>query len=180
MIPLRQCFATTTAGVVLSLVLFTITGGLLSQPTSAQEIAPTQSWQAQVNRMVYRSHHWTWILRRVERRNDELIVVLAFKNNGTSRRPILLDANYMESSVLTSVDGAGSYELISVEGISEEISQVERRTSQTSTFTFKYPQDSSEVRFSSRWLTMLMANGVASIIDVNFDLEIPPPQAKPV
>ena len=175
----RQRVATTTVSVILALVLLTTTGVLLSQRATAQDIAPTQSWQAQINRMVYRAHHWTWTLRRLERRNDQLIVVLAFKNNGNNKRPILLDANYMESSVLTSVDGAGSYELISVEGISAEMSQVDRRSSQQSTFTFKYPQDYGEVRFSSRWLTMFMANGAASVIDVNFDLELPPPQAKP-
>ncbi len=146
-------------------------------PSDAGVVEAVLTWQARINRTVHRAHHWSWILRRLERRNDKLIVGLAFKNNGNHRRPIFLDANFMNSSVLTGNDQNRTYGLISVDGISAEMTAVDRRSTRETVFIFDYPQDAKSVRFTSRWVTLLMANGAATIIDVDFRLQIPPPEA---
>ncbi len=152
-------------------------GWAVPAPSDAGVVESVLTWQARINRTVHRAHHWSWILRRLERRDDKLIVGLAFKNNGTHKRPIFLDANFMNSSVLTGNDQNRTYGLISVDGISAERSAVNRRSTRETVFIFDYPRDANNVRFTSRWVTMLMANGAATIIDVAFRLQIPPPEA---
>ncbi|MGI9334838.1 MAG: hypothetical protein ACR2RL_16970 [Gammaproteobacteria bacterium] len=158
--------------------LFALSAGL-PVPGVAADLAEATAWHARVNRPVHKAHHWTWTLRTIERREDRLVLALAFRNNGNNKRPILLDADFMNSVVLVDDAAQQAYKLVSVEGISAEMSQVARKRTGESVFVFEYPHQSTKVRFSSRWLTMFMANGAASIIDVAFDVSIPPPGAKP-
>ncbi len=147
-------------------------------PATAQEVAVDGDWSAKLNRRVVVADHWTWTLRHIERRGDELRLTLKFRNNGTSARPIFLDANFASSVALIEPGGNVRHDLVAVEGISGEMLRVDRKRSASAVFAFAYPENARSVRFVSRWVTILMA-GAGRVIEVDFDLQLPPPEAKP-
>lgn len=133
-------------------------------------------WRAYINRTVVTKRHFKWVLRAVERKADTLIVGMAVKNNATSARPLFLDENYKTTVALVDEANDKRFALLSAEGISEQIIRVGRKASKEITFVFRYPEGAASVRFTSMWLTMLMA-GQASVIAVDFTVQIPPPEA---
>jgi hypothetical protein len=133
-------------------------------------------WRAYINRTVVTKRHFKWVLRAVERKADTLIVGLAVKNNASSARPLFLDENYKTTVALVDKATDKRFALLSAEGISEQIIRVGRKASKEITFVFRYPEGAASVRFTSVWLTMLMG-GQASVIPVDFTVQIPPPEA---
>ncbi len=133
-------------------------------------------WHAYINRGVFKKRHFKWVLRAVERRGDTLTLRLAVKNNSTSARPLFLDADFKTTVALIDKATDKRFALLSAEGISGEIIRVGRKASREVAFIFRYPEGAASVRFTSIWLTMLMA-GQASIIPVEFTVQIPPPEA---
>ena len=134
-------------------------------------------WRAEVNQRVVQSQHWSWVLRYVERKGETLTIGLAFRNNAVSNRPVFLDADFETTIVLVDDDTSESWPLLSVKGISEEVTRVDRKASREASFTFRYPQGAKSVRFNSIWITMIMM-GAAAVIPVEFRLALPPPGAR--
>lgn len=133
-------------------------------------------WRAYINRTVVTKRHFKWVLRAVERNGDTLTLRLAVKNNASTARPLFLDADFKTTVALIDKATDKRFALLSAEGISGEIIRVGRRATREMTFVFRYPEGAASVRFTSIWLTMLMA-GQASVIPVDFTVQIPPPEA---
>ena len=135
-------------------------------------------WRADLNLKVSERNHWRWTLRRVERIGDTLMVSLRVRNNASSGRPILLEDQFLETIFLADNQNQTEFELLEVEGVSEEVTAVDRKKSKSTNFTFVYPEGASAVTFTSRWISMRMG-GEASIMQVEFPIDIPPANAKP-
>ena len=84
----------------------------------------------------------------------------------------------MQTIYLTDSQTQAEFELLEVEGISEEVTAIDRKKSKSTNFTFVYPEGASAVTFTSRWISMRMG-GEASIMQVEFPIDIPPANAKP-
>ncbi|MDP6516772.1 MAG: hypothetical protein QF926_09145 [Alphaproteobacteria bacterium] len=134
-------------------------------------------WRVSVNDKVVDSRHWAFILRGVEKLGQTLEISLAYRNNASQARPLFLEDNFKSRIFLIDKDSEQRFPLLSAEGISEQITAVDRRESKYAKFMFRYPEGAQSVRFSSKWITMLM-RGTATIIEVEFDLSLPPPGAK--
>jgi hypothetical protein len=148
----------------------------VSNAQDARTVAIDGNWRADLNRQVANSAHWSWILRRVERQGDNLSIVLSIRNNATNRRPIFLGPEYMATIALIDADTAARFPLLSVSGVSDQLLEVERSKSTSATFIFRYPEGVKSVRFNSSWIAMIM-QGAASVIAVEFPLDLPPPEA---
>jgi hypothetical protein len=135
-------------------------------------------WRAEPNRGVVNDNHWRWTLRSVERVGDKLTVTLHVKNNATTGRPLLLEDQYLKSIVLVDEAADIRFPLLVVDGISEQITAVKRRKGKSAVFTFAYPVGAKMVRFTSKWISMRMG-GEASIMEVDFKIDIPPAKARP-
>ena len=138
----------------------------------------SMNWRADFNAKVAERNHWRWTLRRVERIGDRLAVSLRFRNNASTGRPILLEDQYLETISLVDEQAGMQFALLAVDGVSEEPTAVDRRKSKTAVFTFEYPFGASTVRFASRWISMRMG-GEASVMRVEFPIDLPPAGAKP-
>jgi len=145
----------------------------------ARTVAIDGNWRADLNRQVANSAHWSWMLRRVERQGDNLSIELSIRNNATTRRPIFLDPEYMANIALIDADTAARFPLLSVSGVSDQLLEVERSKSTSATFIFRYPEGAKSVRFNSSWIAMFM-QGAASVIAVEFPLDLPPPEARAI
>lgn len=157
-----------------SLVFLGLPGmGLAMDETAIPEGA---DWRAEPNRGVVRDNHWRWTLRSVERIGDTLTVTLHYKNNASTARPLLLEDQYMTSIALVDDAADARFPLIAVDGISEQITAVKRKKGKSAVFTFAYPIGANAVRFSSNWISMRMG-GEASVMEVDFKIEIPPAKA---
>ncbi len=150
------------------------TGAVAAGADVAQ--AGDDDWRAYINRAVVTKRHFKWVLRAVERHGDTLTLRLAVKNNASTARPLFLDANFKTTVALIDKATDKRFALLSAEGISGEIIRVGRKATREMTFVFRYPEGAASVRFTSMWLTMLMA-GQASVIPVEFTVQIPPPEA---
>jgi len=134
-------------------------------------------WRAEPNRGVVNDNHWRWTLRSVERVGDTLTVTLHYKNNASAARPLLLEDGFLERIVLIDEAADARFALTSVVGISEQITAVKRRKGKSAVFTFAYPVGAKAVRFTSKWISMRMG-GEASIMEVDFKIDIPPAKAR--
>ena len=136
--------------------------------------APGESrgdWRHEFNKTVFKAHHWIWILKYVERKGETLAIGLAYKNKGNAKRPMFMDREFMTTTYITDVHTNVRYPLQAVEGISTIITNVEQSTSKTARFTFSYPGQATQVRFTSTWITMFM-RGAATVIDLKFPLDL--------
>lgn len=136
------------------------------------------SWRADFNAKVAERNHWRWTLRRVERTGDRLAVSLRFRNNASTGRPILLEDQYLETISLIDEQAGMRFALLAVDGVSGDPTAVDRKKSKTAVFTFEYPIGASAVRFTSRWISMRMG-GEASVMRVDFPIDLPPAGADP-
>ena len=164
-------------------IAFTVVGAFVAGPMAsaqdASDVPEGSNWRADLNKGVSERNHWRWTLRRVERVGDELTVSLRYKNNASTGRPILLEDQYMTSiALIDEMQAETRYPLLGVEGISEEITPVDRKKSKSAVFTFTYPEGATRVWFKSRWISMRMG-GEASIMEVDFPIDLPPASAKP-
>ncbi len=144
---------------------------------TADDVAEAGDWRASVNSKVVDSSHWAFTLRGVEKLGDTLKVSLVFRNNASQPRPLFLEDDFKSRIYLTDPDSNQRFALLSADGISEQITPVGRHKSKYAKFTFEYPEGAETVRFSSKWITMLM-RGTATVIEVEFDIPLPPPGAK--
>ncbi len=147
----------------------------------AQDEAPALAgadWRADLNQKVSERNHWRWTLRRVERIGDKLSISIRVRNNASNGRPIFLEDQYLQTIYLTDNQSQAEFELIDVEGISEEVTAVDRKKSKSASFTFVYPEGASTVTFTSHWISMRMG-GQASVMAVEFPIDLPPANAKP-
>lgn len=163
-------------------ILFATMAAIAAGPAAAADDAPTLTegadWRADLNKGVADANHWRWILRRVERVGDTLTVALRYKNNASTGRPILIEDQYMTTIALVDELSESRFALLGVEGISGEITPVDRRKSKSAVFTFEYPEGMTKVWFTSKWISMRMG-GEASVMEVDFPIELPPAGAKP-
>ncbi len=135
-------------------------------------------WRAEFNKNVLERNHWRWTLRRVERVGDKLTVSLRYRNSASTGRPILLEDQYLQTITLVDEQTQAQFALLEVAGVSPQITAVDRKKSKSAVFTFVYPEGASTVRFTSRWISMRMG-GEASVMQVDFRIDIPPANAKP-
>lgn len=151
-------------------------------PSAAADDASTVSeggdWRAELNRKVASDNHWRWTLRRVERQGDRLVVVLRFRNNASTARPIFIEDEYLTTVALVDDADNERFALQAVDGISGEVTAVQRKTSKSAVFTFTYPEGADSVRFTSKWISMRMG-GEARVMQVDFPIDIPPAKAQP-
>jgi len=162
-----------------SALIWAVAVGPTATAQDASEVAEGANWRADLNKGVFERNHWRWTLRSVERIGDELTVALRFKNKASTGRPILLEDQYMTTIALVDeAEAETRYPLLGVEGISEVFTPVDRRKSKSAVFTFEYPEGATRVMFTSRWISMRMG-GEASIMLVDFLIDIPPTNAKP-
>lgn len=138
-----------------------------------------ESWRASLNQTVADRNHWKWILRYVERHGDTLAIGLNYKNAASTGRPLLLAADYMTAIALVNDATAERFSLIGVEGISAEVTPIDRHETRQARFVFAYPEGADEVSFASQWISMRMG-GEASVTEVGFSIAIPPPGARPI
>lgn len=153
---------------------------LAAPPAGAQDVRGVPegaNWRADVNRTVITAQHWTWVLRYVERQGETLTIGLAVKNGAVNNRPLFLGADYKSTIALVDQATAERYPLQSVEGISEQITRVDRSAGHETRFVFDYPEGARAVRFTSVWITAIMA-GAVSVMPVDFPLSLPPPEAR--
>jgi hypothetical protein len=153
---------------------------LLTSATLAMDevgVPEGADWRAEPNRGVVNDNHWRWTLRSVERVGDTLAVTLHYKNNASTARPLLLEDKFLETIVLIDKAADARFALMSVVGISEQITAVKRRKGKSAVFTFAYPVGAKAVRFTSKWISMRMG-GEASIMEVDFTIAIPPAKAR--
>ncbi len=163
--------------VMLALIAGTAFRGVVAG--ADHEVSPDEkSWRADFNTKVSERNHWRWTLRRVERTGDQLTVSLRYRNSASTGRPVLLEDRYMETIGLIDDETGIQFALLEVDGVSDQITAVDRRSSKTAVFTFVYPDGASTVRFTSRWISMRMG-GEASVMKVDFPIELPPANAKP-
>ena len=155
-----------------------IAAGPMAVAQDAHSVPEGANWRANLNKGVTNDNHWRWTLRKVERVGDKLTVSLRYKNNASTGRPILLEDQYMSTIALVDEHGEARFPLLGVEGISEEVTPVERKKSKSATFTFVYPEGATTVRFTSKWISMRMG-GEASVMEVDFPIDLPPDGAKP-
>jgi len=171
-----------TTGLLLAVafaLIWTTSASPVATAQDAAEVPEGANWRADLNRGVTERNHWRWTLRRVERVGDELTVALRYKNNASAGRPILLEDQYMTTIALVDeVQAETRYPLLGVEGISEEVTPVDRKKSKSAVFTFTYPEGATRVWFKSRWISMRMG-GEASVMEVDFPIDLPPASAKP-
>ena len=160
-------------------IIGSIAAGAMAVAQDAQSISQGENWRADLNTAVTNDNHWRWILRRVERVGDKLIVALRYKNNASTGRPILLEDQYMTTIALVDEQAETRFALLGVEGISEAVTPVDRKKSKSAVFTFEYPEGATRVRFTSKWISMRMG-GEASVMEVDFPIDLPPAGAKPV
>ena len=141
-------------------------------PISETQAQGESDWRLDVNRQVFRSRSWSWVLRFVEKKGDQLTVGIAFKNNASSPRPIFLAEGFETSTLLTDPATSATYPMLEVGGISGDPTKVGRLKLRTALFTFPYPAEAAEVTFSSVWITVWMMNA-ASRIHVEFPFRMP-------
>lgn len=144
--------------------------GLL--PVAETHAQAELDWRLDVNRQVFKARSWNWVLRFVERKGDQLVLGVAYKNNASSPRPIFLAEGFQTSTLLTDQAKATTYPLLTVSGISGEPTKVGRRKHKTALFIFPYPTEAAEVTFTSVWITVWMMNA-ASRVQVEFPIPIP-------
>ena len=160
----------------LALVVLLLCPVLMPIPEAHAE--PETDWRLNVNRQVFKSRSWNWVLRFVERQGDRLILGVAYKNNASSPRPIFLAEGFQASTLLTDQATAMTYPLITLSGISGEATKVGRLKRKTALFTFPYPTGATQLTFSSVWITVWMMNA-ASRIQVEFPIPIPRDESLP-
>ena len=153
------------------LFMFSIMSLLCTESMLAQA-QDGQNWRVDINRQVFKNLSWSWVLRYIEKEGDSLIVGIAYKNNASSARPIYLDEAFQESTQLTDNETSQAYPVMAVSGISAESTQVGRRKRKEARFTFPYPAGSTQLSFSSVWITGWMMNA-ASRMQVEFPLILP-------
>ena len=151
---------------------------LVLTPIPETRAEPETDWRLNVNRQVFKSRSWNWVLRFVERQGDRLILGVAYKNNASSPRPIFLAEGFQASTLLTDQATAMTYPLITLSGISGEATKVGRLKRKTALFTFPYPTGATQLTFSSVWITVWMMNA-ASRIQVEFPIPIPRDESPP-
>lgn len=162
---------------IAALAVGAIAAAASAQDTSTGEVG--ESWRASFNKNVVDNDHWRFTLHYVERDGDRLAVGLSYKNTASTGRPMFLDADFMNKIALVDVATEKRYALIEVEGVSPEITAVKRRETRHARFVFTFPEGASAVTFTSQWISMRMAGAVA-VTDVEFDIAIPPPEARPI
>ena len=163
----RRQRAVAVAGVGFLCLLY---AGLM--PVAETHAQNNADWRLDVNRQVFRARSWSWVLRFVEKKGDQLTLGIAYKNNASSPRPIFLAEGFETSILLTDPATSISYPLLAVSGISGDPTKVGRLKLKTALFTFPYPTGATEVTFSSVWITVWMMNA-ASRIHLEFPIPVP-------
>ena len=130
------------------------------------------NWRLEVNRQVFRARSWSWVLRFVEKKANQLTLGVGYKNNASSPRPVFLAEGFETSTLLTDPVTSASYPMLAVSGISGDPTKVGRLKRKTALFTFPYPAGADEVTFSSVWITVWMMNA-ASRVHVEFPVRLP-------
>ncbi|MEE8305324.1 MAG: hypothetical protein V3S24_23120 [Candidatus Tectomicrobia bacterium] len=133
---------------------------------------PAVDWRVDVNKQVFKAQSWSWILRFIEKQGETLVIDMAYKNNASSARPIFLSPDFKTSTQLTDSVTAAVSRLTAVSGIGPEKTQVGRMKSKSARFTFAYPQGTTQIRFSSVWITVWMMNAAARM-QVDFPIDLP-------
>ena len=141
-------------------------------PPPAAEAADAADWRVETNRAVAEANHWRWRLRALERRGDTLTVGLSYRNGASTGRPIYLELDYMDTVALVDEETGTRFALLGVTGVSDNAVAVERRSSQSAEFTFRFPEGASSVLFDSRWVSMQM-QGAAAAMEVAFPIALP-------
>lgn len=163
-------------------IIFAVTATFATAPAAVAEddvvALEGADWRADLNKKVSERNHWRWTLRRVERVGDKLSVSVRFRNNASTGRPIFLEDQFLTTIALIDDQTQDEFELLEVDGISGDITAVDRKKSKSAVFTFVYPEGASSVTFTSRWISMRMG-GEATVMDVDFPIEIPPAGANP-
>ena len=163
-------------------IIFTVIATIGAGPAAIAEddvvALEGADWRADLNEKVSERNHWRWTLRRVERIGDTLSISLRFRNNASTGRPIFLEDQFLTTIALIDDQSQNQFDLIEVDGISGDLTAVDRKKSKSAVFTFAYPEGASSVTFTSRWISMRMG-GEASIMPVEFPIDIPPASANP-
>ena len=160
-------------------IIFAVIATFTATPaTVAEDNVAAADWRADLNKKVSERNHWRWTLRRVERVGDKLSVSVRFRNNATTGRPIFLEDQFLTTIALIDDQTENQFDLLEVDGISGDVLPVDRKKSKSAVFTFDYPEGASSVTFTSRWISMRMG-GEASVMQVDFPIDIPPAGANP-
>ena len=141
-------------------------------PVAETHAQSDSDWRLEVNRQVFRARSWSWVLRFVEKKADQLTLGVAYKNNASSPRPVFLAEGFETSTLLLDPATSTSYPMLAVSGISGDPTKVGRLKRKTALFTFPYPAGTNEVTFSSVWITVWMMNA-ASRVHVEFPVRLP-------
>ncbi|MCD5401784.1 hypothetical protein LR013_04245 [candidate division NPL-UPA2 bacterium] len=146
-------------------------GRLIKAEAIPQE-ATAGDWKVRVKREIRRGHKVKFTLQYVERRGDNLIVGIGFRNITERVVPVQLPKNFQESTLLLDDQVGTEYRIRRIRGLSVERLNIAPGAMRVAHFTFPFPEGVEKARLTS----MLTIEWGSSPLSVAFTI---PPQAVP-